>query len=325
MSRRDPEQHLSFSQNFSIWSQHHLQMAIFSLGRLFHTPLVTLLTATVIGIALALPAGLYLILHNVERLSGDWEISSSITLYLKPGTPVEQAQALAKRLTFHAAIAEVRYVSPTEAMEEFKHTSGFSGALDLLEENPLPSVIAIQPYAYLATPESAEKLRADLQQLPEVDIALLDLDWLQRFRLFSEIARRAVLLLGLLLALGVLLIVGNTIRLEIQNRRAEIEVTRLVGGTDAFIRRPFLYSGVWYGILGGVVAMALLTFALIALSDPVRQLAQLYQIQIDITAIPPVAPLLLIGFSVLLGWGGSWIGVQRHLKAIDPLPESRKA
>ncbi|GAB4345673.1 MAG: permease-like cell division protein FtsX [Gammaproteobacteria bacterium] len=296
----------------------HLQTLFSSLGRLWRAPLASLMTAAVIGIALALPAGLHVVLDNAKRLSANWDGSARISVFLKQGVTDSQARLLARQVQGHADVAESDYISPDEALEEFRTLSGFGDALKALKDNPLPAVLVIRPTLNASDPGRLEKLVADLQKLPEVDFAQLDMQWVRRLHAIMQIAQRGVFVLAGLLALAVLLIVGNTIRLDIYNRRQEIEVIKMVGGTDAFIRRPFLYGGMWYGLFGGVIAWLLVTAAIWLLKNPVRGLADLYHsgYRLEVMDFGTTAVLLLT--AALLGWLGSWLAVGRHLRDIEP-------
>lgn len=298
--------------------QRHLQVFLGSLGRLSRTPLSSLMTATVIGITLALPTGLYVVLHNVQELSGGWQGTTRISVYLKQDIGADRAQALAAKLRARPGVADVRYISPEEGLKEFRRASGFGAALDALTSNPLPPVLVVQPALGERDPQQVQGLLDALRQLPEVDMAQLDMRWVERLYAFMALAQRGVSVVAAMLALAVLLVVGNTIRLDIQNRREEIEITKLVGGTDAFIRRPFLYSGLWYGLLGGVIAWLLVTVALWLLQGPVHRLALLYSSGFSLTALGAGASLKLLGGSALLGLLGSWLAVGRHLAEIEP-------
>ncbi|WP_321527388.1 permease-like cell division protein FtsX [Sedimenticola selenatireducens] len=306
------------SLRMDVWLMRHLQVALASLGRLIRTPLSSLMTTLVIGIALALPAGLYLLLGNVQTLSGNWDGAASISLFLKQEASDKQARQLASRLQNDPAINQVKLISRTEALEEFRQLSGFAGVLDSLDENPLPSLLIVEPTAQHAEPVPAEALLARLRQNSEVEFAQLDLQWVRRFHAITRIAQRGVIILASLLGLSVLLIVGNTIRLEIQNRHAEIEITKLIGGTNAFIRRPFLYNGAWYGLFGGISAWLMVTVSLLLLDNPIEQLAGLYQSGFQLSGIGFSTLLMLLGGSTLLGLAGSWIAVGRHLNEIEP-------
>ncbi|WP_428609314.1 permease-like cell division protein FtsX [Sedimenticola sp.] len=301
-----------------IWLMRHLQVALASLGRLIRTPLSTLMTTLVIGIALALPSGLYLLLGNVEALSGNWDGAASISLFLTQKASDEQARKLAAQLQNDPAIDQVKWVSKAEALDEFRQLSGFSGVVETLKENPLPSLLIVEPNSQHTEPAQAEALLTRLKKHREVEFAQLDLQWVKRFHAITEIAQRGIIILASLLGMSVLLIVGNTIRLEIQNRHAEIEITKLIGGTNAFIRRPFLYNGAWYGLFGGISAWLMVSISLLLLDNPVEQLAGLYQSGFQLSGINFGTLLILLGGSTLLGLAGSWIAVGRHLNEIEP-------
>ena len=304
--------------NLGTWITRHLQAMLSSLGRLTRSPLSTFMTVAVLSIALAFPAGLKLLLDNAQRLIGGLDNSSNISIFLKQDIADAQYEELTEKLMAKESIAAVQLITPEEALEEFRNNSGFAEALDALDSNPLPAVMVVSPADSSSTPESANKLVQELRTLPEVDIAQLDLEWLQRFHAITEIAARGVLLLASLLALAVLLIIGNTIRLEIQNMKEEIEITKLIGGTNAFIRRPFLYTGFWYGLLGGILAWILISVNMWLLAEPVKKLAGLYHSSFTLTSIDMFSLMVLILSSALLGLFGSWIAVARHLHAIEP-------
>ena len=323
MARRDSKKRsaqLSSRRNLrlDIWLLRHLQVAISSLGRLVRAPLSSLMTCAVIGIALALPTGLHLLLSNAQALSGNWDGAATVSLFIKRETPDTELQPLVATLRQRAAIAEVHLITRKQALEEFRLLSGFAGALDALQENPLPAVVVVEPQPTHSTPQAAQALLGELKRLPEVDFAQIDLQWVERFHGITEIARRAVLLLVSLLGTAVLLIVVNTIRLEIQNRHAEIEISKLIGATDAFIRRPFLYSGIWYGLFGGLIAGLLVALSLWLLDAPVARLAGLYSSNFSLQGLDFPTLALLLGGSTLLGLAGSWVAVGRHLSAIEP-------
>jgi cell division transport system permease protein len=296
----------------------HAQVTVESLGRLYRNGLATWMTAMVIGIALALPAGLYLLLANLDRLSGAWEGQAGLSVFLKDGIKADAAADLADRVRAWSEVAGVTLVTPEQALEEFKQRSGFADVLDALENNPLPVVLLVSPAENHTDPASAGDLQKKLRQLPETDLVQLDLQWVQRLAAILETARRAVLLVSALLALAVLLMVGNTIRLEIQNRREEIVVTKLIGATNAFVRRPFLYSGIWYGVLGASLAWLVVELGFRLLESPVQRLVGLYEGSFELQTQPGRLLLVLLGAGIALGLLGSWLAVGRHLRAVEP-------
>jgi len=301
-----------------VYLTRHAQVALNSLGRLYRAPMASLMTAAVIGIALALPSGLYLLTANLQRLSTQWDGGANLSLFLRHDVAVPQAQALQRKLQSWPEIAQVQLITPQQALSEFRELSGFGDALDVLDENPLPAVLAVKPTQPAAGTASAAALLERLQALPEVELAQLDLQWVKRFNAIVDIVRRSIWVLATLLALAVLLIVGNTIRLEIQNRREEIEITKLIGATGAFIRRPFLYSGLWYGLGGALLAALLVELAFLQLDTPVRQLAGLYQSGFRLQTLSFGDSVNLLGFGAFLGLLGAWLAVGRHLAAIEP-------
>jgi cell division transport system permease protein len=298
--------------------QRHAQVALDSLGRLYRNRISSLMTAAVIAIAMAMPAGLYLLLDNLGRLSGTWDGQASMSVFLKNSVQTSAAEKLAKSVRQWQEVGSVQLVTPEQALEEFNERSGFADVLDALDENPLPAVLIVLPADDYSNPAAASTLRDRFSRLPETELAQLDLQWVQRLSAILEIARRGILVISSLLALAVLLVIGNTIRLEIQNRREEILVTKLIGATNGFVRRPFLYSGIWYGMLGAIIAWLLVESGFWLLSEPVSQLAGLYQSDFHLETLPFVLLWVLVMGGMCLGLLGSWLAVGRHLDAIEP-------
>jgi len=296
----------------------HAQVLFYSLGQLARTPFASLTTIAVIAISLALPGGLYVLLDNVQRASSAWDGAAQLSVFLKRDSSERVGQALAQKIRARAEIASVDYISREAALAEFKRLSGFGEALNALNSNPLPAVLAIRPKTTHSDAATLATLKKELQAMNEVEWVQLDLDWIKRLNAIVELARRGVWLLAGLLALAVALIVGNTIRLAVLNRRTEIEVIKLIGGTDAFIRRPFLYSGLIQGLCGALCAWALLAVVLLLLAGPVQDLAGLYGSRFELRGLGFEAGLTLIGVGALLGWLGARLAVGRHLRAIEP-------
>lgn len=304
-------------QAAAAWFGQHVQALLFSTGQMFRNPVGSLLTVAVIGISLALPAAFYLLLVNSERVIDSWGGNAHITLFLKMDVPGKRAAELAQQLRDRPGIVGVRHVTPGEALAEFRQASGFGHAIDQLGENPLPAVLLVRP-ADSVPGDGAESLLAELGALPEVDLARFDRQWIQRLVAMLAIMHRAVQILGALLALAVLLIIGNTIRLSIYNRRTEIEINMLFGATNAFIQRPFLYSGFMHGLAGALLAWLLVSAAVLLLQAPVTRLAELYASDFTLAGLGTVPTLKLLALGGLLGVLGSWAAVQRHLRDITP-------
>lgn len=300
------------------WLVRHLQSLFFSLGLLSRSPGSTLLTAAVIGVALALPCGLYVALENGRTVVHGWDGGSQLSVFLAPSVDDAGAEGLAARLRARADLAGVRVITAAEAFEEFRALSGFGDALDALERNPLPAVLVLEMAGGTADVERIELLLAELRALPEVESARFDRDWVRRLQGIIRLAQRAVIVVAGLLALGVMLIVGNTIRLGIDGRRGEIEIAKLFGATDAFIRRPFLYSGLLYGVLGAGIAGLLVTAGTALLRAPARELAALYGSGFTLAGLDLPALAGLAGLGAFLGLAGSWLAVGRHLGRIEP-------
>ncbi len=239
-------QRTRFSHRFASYRNHHKTTAFASLQRLLETPLPTFMTVAVLAIAIALPAGLYVVLKNAQLLSRGWDGSAQISLYLNDTVSLQKGQTLVDALERRVDIKRTQYLSREDALNEFKELSGFGDMLRELDYNPLPAVIVVFPKAQ--APDKAKALRDELAKQPMVESAQLDAEWVQRLYAMLALAQRLVLALGVGLGLAVLLIIINTVRLNIENRRDEIVIIKMVGATDAFVRRPFLYTGLWYGL-----------------------------------------------------------------------------
>ena len=306
------------NRNPVTWLLRHAQMSLSSLGRLSRNPVSTLMTAAVIGIALALPSGLHLLVANVNQLSSSWDGSASISLFLNQDVTDEQADTVRRQVALRPDVAETRLIDRDQALEEFRRLSGFGEAIELLDHNPLPAVVLVRPHDSVQGADAAAVLAQSLQDYREIDLAQVDLQWVARLAAITRTIERGVVILAAVLAGAVLLIVGNTIRLEIQNRHSEIEIVKLVGGTDAFIRRPFLYEGIWYGLIGAVIGLVLVLVSLYLLDGPVQRLAGLYESDFALAVIDPASLLGILLGGPLLGLAGAWLAVGRHLALVEP-------
>ncbi|MDH3760124.1 MAG: permease-like cell division protein FtsX [Gammaproteobacteria bacterium] len=304
------------TNKISAYFLHHLQSLVFSLGKIYQAPATTIMTVAVIGITLSLPGGFYLFLKNIDAMSGDFRSSTQISLYLDLDVSEKQARAVDKDIGGMEKVESTRFISREQSLEEFRQNSGFGKSIDTLSSNPLPHTIVVEPVA--ADSFEIRNLVNQLQAMPEVKIAKLDTEWLERLYTIIEIAKRSVTIVTILFACAVLLIIGNTIRLDIQNRYQEIIVTKLIGATDAFIRRPFLYGGVWYGLMGGVVSWLIVEIGYLVISGPLERLNLLYQSEMTLITFSFHDFVVLIASSTLLGLAGSWIAVARHLNQIEP-------
>lgn len=304
------------STRLRAWRRHHAAMAVDSLKRLLLTPAASFMTWAVIAIALSLPVALYIFLNNAQLVSSNWDGTAQISLYLESRIDDQAGRQLMQELQMRPDVAETRYMSKEQTLAEFKEFSGFGEALNYLDDNPLPAVIVVRPN--VSGIEAQQSLVEELDSLSGVEEAQLDLAWVKRLFHIMELGQRMITALGLLLGIAVLLVVGNTIRLAIENRRQEIVVIKLIGATNAFVRRPFLYTGVWYGLGGGLLAWVLINLSLFWLDGPVRALASAYASDFSLIGLSLGDSLLLLISATLLGWLGAWIAVGRHLGAVEP-------
>jgi cell division transport system permease protein len=295
----------------------HLQSFFFTLGLMARAPLATLLTAAVLGIALALPGGLYLLLDNVNQVTGHWDTGGQVSVFLKTEQSDAAAETLAQALRSWNEISRVSVITRADALSEYRSMSGLAEVLDAFEDsNPLPAVLTVEPRLEVQNPSRMKDLVARLSELPQVEVARFDLQWLKRLDAIVDIVLLGVYLLAALLALGVVLIIGNTIRLGIENRREEIEIANLFGASNAFVRRPFLYGGLLYGFFGAVIAWGILALGFALLEPAVARLVSLYGSSFEL--LGPSGPwvLFLIAGGSALGLVGAWAAVGRHLSTM---------
>ncbi len=300
------------------YSARHAQAFLGALGRLARNPLASALTLLVIALALALPTALRLFVSNAQVATGGFANAVDLSVYLKTDVPLAKAQQLARTARERSEVADVTLIPADQALEEFRTYSGFGTALEALKDNPLPHVLHIRPRVATESPATLEALKRYLSAWPEVDTVQMDSEWVNRFNAILDVLQRLLAMAAILLGAGVLAVIGNTIRLEILNRRAEIEVTKLVGGSNAFVRRPFLYTGVLYGLGGALLAWAIVEIAVIVLGQPVATLAQLYASRFTLQGPSPDDLGALLGAGTVLGWLGAWISAARHLRGIEP-------
>ena len=296
----------------------HIQVFFHTLGSIFRHPVPTLLTVAVLGITLALPIGLYLLTHNLKLISSDWQGKPQATVYLKKQATDQDVARLDNWFaTQRSWITQVQYVEADQALEEFKQLSGLGSALDVLNENPLPNLFILDMPETLPVSEYRDQL-IQLEEDESVEQLKYDLEWVQRLQGILQLAERTVWMVASLLGLGALLIISNTMRLSIANKKDEIVIINRVGGTNTFIRRPFLYTGFMQGLLGALLAWGLIVAGLNWLNEPVQRLAQLYASDFRLVGLPSlwVAAILVVGG--VLGWLASWVTVSHHLRKLLP-------
>jgi cell division transport system permease protein len=306
--------------NFGLasYGARHVQAFLASLGRLARNPFSTLLTSIVIALALALPLGLELFVNNARIATGGFANAIDLSVYFKTDVPLAKAEQLAKSARERPGIARVDVISADAALAEFRAYSGFGAALGVLSANPLPHVLHVHPASDAGSAASLDALRRYFAAWPEVDLVQIDAQWVMRFNAILELLRRLLVIAAAILGAGVIAVIGNTIRLEILNRRGEIEVTKIVGGSNSFVRRPFLYAGILYGLGGALLAWGIVASAVAMLRAPVATLARAYGSSFALVGPTAQEVAVLIAGGVILGWLGAWLSATRHLRSIEP-------
>lgn len=309
---------VSSLQKLLMFFSDNIRQSIASLGELSRTPLASFMTMAVLGLSITLPSALYVVVKNLDRVSADWQQASEVSIFLKDNIATSDIDRLIKRLNTWPEIERLEYLSADDALAEFTSSSGFGDALQYLDSNPLPNVILVYPKERHAQPASAKALLNRLLREREVDIGKLDIEWLERLHAVVSIARELVYLVASLLFLSVILTIGNTIRLNIFNKRDEILVMKLVGATDSFIQRPFLYTGFWYGLLGGLVAWFTVALMLWWMGARVSNVVTLYNQSFQLSGLDFSVMMSMLGISTTLGLAGSFLSVRRYVSQIEP-------
>ena len=296
--------------------RHTLAQIIGVLRRMFASRLAGFLNILVIGIALSLPAGMYLLLQNAQGLVAQLSGTPQISLFLGMDAKTDDVDRLRKQLTQYPAIDRVEFVARAQALEQLKQSTGLADVIGGLKQNPLPDAFIVHPKP--GTAQSLDALRIELAKLPKVEQAQLDSAWAYKLEALLKFGRMLALILASLLSLALIAVTFNTIRLQILTQRDEIEVAKLIGATNSFIRRPFLYFGAIQGLLGGIAAWLIISLSLLLLNWQLGALSQLYNSQFVLHPLSPGDSLTLLLFSMYLGWLGAWLSVARHLSQIEP-------
>ncbi len=307
-----------FSDRLKAYRDQHAQSFFSSLGRLFSTPFTSIMTVGVIAIAIALASGFYLVINNLQQLTAGLEASNQISLFLRDEISEAHAKKFADQIRKNADVKKVAVIDKKQALQEFKNFSGFGDAIDVLEKNPLPIVLEVLPKDALSDKEKLTGLLEQLKKSTEVDFAQMDLEWVERLQNIVATAKLAAVSLSILLAATVFFIAGNTIRLEIHNRKQEIIISKLVGATNSFIQRPFLYTGFWLGFLSGVTAWFIVTLMMLVLRQSVENLSGLYAGKFHLLFFTYGETFILISVSALLAVLGSWLVLFIQLKHLNP-------
>lgn len=297
---------------------YHLQAALESFNYLWARPVATSITVTVIASALALPALFWVFTDNVSELTENWQHGGSLTVYLKSDLTKQQEQAVLDAVQKTEHVGSSTFKSPDEGLSELTHQEGMKDIMQYLPKNPLPAVIEVTPSADLSAPSAIEAFASQLKSITNVNEVKIDMEWLRRLHAIVAFSSQIAHTLFALLALAVMLIIANTLRLSIQNQHEEIQILKLIGAQDTYIIRPFLYSGIWYGIAGAIVAQFLVNLIVLSLGSVVDNLASVYQMHYPLTGMSISQILLLLLFAIILGWLAACLSVKRQLAAIEP-------
>lgn len=306
-----PARRRRWRERFGAWRDQHLYGFVSSLGRLWQRPFAGALVLLVIGVALALPLLFWLGYDNVREWSGGLREAREVSLFLRPELDVAAGREFADELEARADVAEVLLRTPQQGLDEFRSLSGFAGALELLASNPLPVVLVVSPAAAdaLADPALVEALRAD----PRVDLVQYDATWRRKLSGILQFSERLVAVMAVLLALATLLVIGNTVRMDIQARSEEVSIMQLLGASDGFVRRPFLYAGFCYGLCGALLALGMVAGVELALRAPLARLLEAWGEAPVLHGLGLGAAAALLAAGALLGWLGAFVVVTRHL------------
>ena len=296
--------------------RHALDQNVGVLRRMFASKLSGIFNILVIGIALSLPAGMYVLLQNAQGVVAQFSSTPQISLFMSMDAKTDNIDRVRKQLEQQPAIEHTEFVSRAQALDRLKQTSGLSDVIGGLNQNPLPDAFIVYPKP--SGPQGLDGLRDELAKLPKVEKVQLDSAWAYKIEALLKFGRMLVLILASLLSLALVAITFNTIRLQILTQREEIEVSKLIGATNAFIRRPFLYFGAIQGLLGGITAWLIISISLLLLNHQLVALAQLYSSQFALHPLSLGDSLTLLFFSMYLGWLGAWLSVARHLSGIEP-------
>jgi len=314
--RKRPQDKLK--EKFHAYMLNHAHGLFSSLGRLSRTPFTSTMTVIVLAVAIALAGCFYIVVANIQQLTGNLRTSNQMSLFLKDHINDVVGQKLAEQLAQNANVDSIKFIGKKQAMDEFKANSGFGDALNALDSNPLPNVIQVLPKDVLDSREALDNLMAEFKRMPEVEFVQVDMQWVERLQAIMRIASRGVTVVSVLLGFAVTFITGNTIRLELHNRKEEVFISKLVGATNAFIQRPFLYTGFWLGFVAGFSAWLIVTIMLLILESPVEQLSSLYNSSFELLYLSFSEFILMLMLSSGLAVLGSWAVLHYQLRLIKP-------
>ncbi|MSP27821.1 MAG: FtsX-like permease family protein [Methylococcales bacterium] len=307
-----------FVDKLHAYRDHHAHALFSSLGRLVTTPFTSIMTIAVLAISISLASGFYITVINIQQLTANLENSNQISLFLKDDVSNETANHLTATIRKNPSVQAVKIITKEQALVEFKAYSGFGEAIDVLDKNPLPIVLQVLPKNTLQDKQELEALFKTVKNLNEVDYTQIDMQWVERLQSIVEVARFGTVLFSVMIGLGVLFIIGNTIRLELHSRRDEVMISKLIGATNAFIRRPLLYTGFWIGFISGVSAWFIVAILMLILREPVEKLSGLYEGDLHLIFLGFIDTLALLLASSLLGVFSSWAALLFQLRHTRP-------
>jgi len=305
-------------KNLQSIAAYHAQAATNSFNTLCRKPLATMMTIIVIAIALALPALFWIFTDNVSQLTVNWQRSGHISLYLKSGLSVKEAEAVLQKIKVEKGVGQASLKTAAEGLQALQKQEGMQDIMHYLPENPLPAVIEVVPEFTVNTSLQINQLYERLKVNPQVEQAKLDMQWINRLNAVLGFASKSAHALMLLLASAVALIVGNTLRLAIHHRHEEIRVLKLIGAADSYIIRPFLYSGIWYGLIGAVFAVLFVNIFMLSIAVAAQELAATYHMQYPLTGLSVKQAYTMVLVAIILGWLGAILSVKRQLASIEP-------
>jgi len=298
------------------WLMQHWHVFVFTLKRLVSTPVTSLLSIIVIGIAFSLPAGIYILMDNLRSISGQTAGSPQMSLFFKQDASKNDIEKIRQRLEENSQIMRFQFISKKAALQQLQQSSGVVNMTSGLARNPLPDAFVINTHE--STTETLEQLQKTMQAWPYIEHVQFDAAWAKRLNTLLELGRTVVLMLSILLSIAIIAVMFNTIRLQILTKREEIEVSKLIGATNSFIQRPFLYFGAIQGLLGGITALCIILLAIQTLNEELTEIAQLYTLDLHLQHLSTGDNISILLFSTWLGWLGARISVATHLWQIEP-------
>lgn len=297
---------------------YHVQAAVYSFQALWQRPLAAMNTILIIAVALTLPALFWVFTDNLRQITLNWQESGHISLYLKPSLSTAEEQDFLQSMQTQAGVAQAVLKTRDQGLAELQKQEGMHDIMRYLPSNPLPPLIEIAPASTINTPIKMQELFNHLKQFPQVDQVKLDMEWVHRLHAILSFIGKITQILVILLACTVVLIVGNTLRLAIRNRQEEIKVLKLIGATDGFITRPFLYAGIWYGLIGAIFAVLFVNIFMICVAMALEPVAFVYHMHYPLSGLSVKQAYLILLFAVILSWLGAGLSVRRQLSSIEP-------